>query len=219
MRVFRPFGSIATVCAVLVGSVALAADDSPHVRLKTSEGDIVLALDAEKAPVTVENFLRYVREGYYAGTIFHRVIPGFMIQGGGLDGSLKDKTEGQHPSIKNESENGLKNETGTVAMARTSVPDSATSQFFINVKDNAFLDRSQARDGVGYAVFGRVVEGMETVRRIEAKKTTSQGTFRDVPVDTVSILEASIIDRPAEGAKSATATTNEADSARPPSPK
>jgi cyclophilin family peptidyl-prolyl cis-trans isomerase len=166
----------------------------PMVILSTSLGDIKLELDQQKAPITVENFLGYVRAGYYDGTIFHRVIPGFMIQGGGLSAEMIDKREGQRPPIKNESTNGLKNDTGTVAMARTSAPDSATSQFFINVKDNAFLNRESAQDKVGYAVFGRVIEGMEVVHKIEKVKTTSKGPHQNVPVDPVVIKSARIVE-------------------------
>jgi len=171
----------------------------PLVKFTTSQGDITLELDPSRAPVTVENFLGYVRDGYYVGTVFHRVIPGFMVQGGGLDAELVDKADGRKAAIKNESDNGLKNETGTVAMARTSVPDSATSQFFINVKDNGFLDRGEARDGVGYAVFGRVVDGMDVVRKIEAVKTAPKGMHRDAPVDPVFITAAEVLE-PAAGA-------------------
>ena len=146
-----------------------------------------MELYADKAPITVKNFLDYAKAGYYDGTVFHRVIPGFMIQGGGLAPDMQDKREGQKPPIKNESSNGLKNETGTVAMARTSAPDSATSQFFINVKGNSFLDKERAQDGVGYAVFGKVVEGMDVVRKIEQVKTSTKGPHQNVPVDAVTI--------------------------------
>ncbi|TMB44200.1 MAG: peptidyl-prolyl cis-trans isomerase [Deltaproteobacteria bacterium] len=162
------------------------------VTLSTSMGDIKLELYPDKAPITVKNFLDYTKAGYYDGTIFHRVIPGFMIQGGGFTPDMQDKREGQKPPIKNESSNGLKNETGTVAMARTSVPDSATSQFFINVKDNSFLDKEKAQDGVGYAVFGKVVEGMDVVRKIEQVKTATKGPHQNVPVDAVLIKSAKV---------------------------
>ena len=168
------------------------AKENPMVTLSTSMGDIKLELYLDKAPVTVKNFLDYAKAGYYDGTIFHRVIPGFMIQGGGFTPDMQDKREGQKPPIKNESSNGLKNETGTVAMARTSVPDSATSQFFINVKDNSFLDKERAQDGVGYAVFGKVVEGMDVVRKIEQVKTATKGPHQNVPVDAVLIKSAKI---------------------------
>jgi len=174
--------------ALALGPSTLAnAKENPMVTLSTSMGDVKIELYADKAPVTVKNFLDYAKAGYYDGTIFHRVIPGFMIQGGGLTADMQDKREGQKPPIKNESSNGLKNETGTVAMARTSAPDSATSQFFINVKDNSSLDKEKAQDGVGYAVFGKVVEGMDVVRKIEQVKTATKGPHQNVPVDAVTI--------------------------------
>jgi peptidyl-prolyl cis-trans isomerase B (cyclophilin B) len=169
------------------GSLPAAAKGNPMVVLSTSMGDIKIELFADKAPVTVQNFLDYVKAGYYDGTIFHRVIPGFMVQGGGLTPDMQDKRQGQKAAIKNESSNGLKNDTGTVAMARTSAPDSATSQFFINVKDNAFLNKESAGDKVGYAVFGKVVDGMDVVRKIEQVKTGSKGPHQNVPVDAVTI--------------------------------
>ncbi len=176
------------------GGVATAAGKgNPMVLLSTSMGDIKVELYADKAPGTVKNFLDYVKAGYYDGTIFHRVIPGFMLQGGGLNADMQDKREGQRAPIKNESDNGLKNETGTLAMARTSVPDSATSQFFINVKDNGFLNRESAQDKVGYAVFGKVVDGMDVVRKIEQVKTTTKGPHQNVPVDPVTIKSAKVV--------------------------
>jgi cyclophilin family peptidyl-prolyl cis-trans isomerase len=165
---------------------------NPMVVLTTSLGDIKIELFADKAPVTVKNFLEYVQAGYYDGTVFHRVIPGFMIQGGGMDGELREKG-GQRPPIKNESTNGLPNTAGSLAMARTSVPDSATSQFFINAVDNAFLNKEKAQDGVGYAVFGKVVEGMDVVKKIEAVKTGSKGPHQNVPVDAVVIQTAKVV--------------------------
>jgi peptidyl-prolyl cis-trans isomerase A (cyclophilin A) len=166
---------------------------NPMVNLKTSLGDIRIELFPEKAPVTVKNFLEYVRAGYYDGTVFHRVIPGFMIQGGGMDADLKEKV-GLRAPIKNESSNGLLNAAGSVAMARTSVPDSATSQFFINTVDNDFLNREKSRDGVGYAVFGKVVAGMDVVKKIEAVKTASRGPHQNVPADSVVIVSATVVD-------------------------
>jgi len=163
------------------------------VVMDTSLGTMKIELDAAKAPVTVANFLGYVDDKFYDGTVFHRVIPNFMIQGGGLTSDMQDKREGQKPAIKNESSNGLKNETGTLAMARTSAPDSATSQFFINVKDNAFLDKEKAQDGVGYAVFGKVVEGMDVVRKIEQVKTATKGPHQNVPVDAVAIKSVKVV--------------------------
>jgi cyclophilin family peptidyl-prolyl cis-trans isomerase len=165
---------------------------NPMVVLTTSLGDIKIELLADKAPGTVKNFLEYVQAGYYDGTVFHRVIPGFMIQGGGMDGELRDKA-GQRPPIKNESTNGLLNAAGSVAMARTSVPDSATSQFFINAADNDFLNREKSADGVGYAVFGKVVEGMDVVKKIEAVKTSSRGPHQNVPVDAVVLQSAKVV--------------------------
>ena len=186
--------ALAGVLAVAIGgAVAAAGKGNPVVLLSTSMGDIKVELFADKAPGTVQNFIDYVNAGYYDGTIFHRVIPGFMIQGGGLTGDMKDKKEGQKAAIKNESSNGLKNETGTLAMARTSAPDSATSQFFINVKDNGFLNRDTAPDKVGYAVFGKVTEGMDVVRKIEQVKTTTKGPHQNVPVDAVVIKSVKVV--------------------------
>jgi peptidyl-prolyl cis-trans isomerase B (cyclophilin B) len=153
--------------------------------METSLGTIKIELDADKAPITVKNFLTYVDEGFYDGTVFHRVIPNFMIQGGGMEPGMKQKKT--HATIKNESSNGLANKRGTLAMARTSVPDSASSQFFINVVDNAFLDKAQAGDRVGYCVFGKVVEGMDVVDKIKAVKTTDKSGHGDVPVTDVVI--------------------------------
>ena len=159
---------------------------SPVVMMTTSLGSIRIELDADKAPATTENFLAYVGDTFYDGLIFHRVIPGFMIQGGGFDAQMKQK--GTKAPIKNEAANGLKNQIGTIAMARTSVVDSATAQFFINVKDNDFLNhRSASPDGFGYAVFGRVIEGMDVVHKIEKVKTGNRGFHQDVPVEAVII--------------------------------
>jgi cyclophilin family peptidyl-prolyl cis-trans isomerase len=152
----------------------------------TSLGDITLELNRAKAPVSTANFLKYVDKKFYDGTIFHRVIPDFMIQGGGFTPDMTQK-RGEAP-IKNEWQNGLKNARGSIAMARTSDPDSATSQFFINVKDNGFLD--QARDGAAYAVFGKVVEGMATVDKIKAVATTDKGPYQNVPETAVVIKSA-----------------------------
>jgi cyclophilin family peptidyl-prolyl cis-trans isomerase len=174
------------------GAAPAAGKGNPMVVLSTSMGDIKIELYADKAPITVKNFLEYVKAGYYDGTVFHRVIPGFMIQGGGMSADMQEK-KGGRPAIKNESENGLKNDTGTVALARTSAPDSATSQFFINVKDNSFLNRESAPDKVGYAVFGKVVEGMDVVKKIEQAKTTSKGPHQNVPVDAVVIKSAKVV--------------------------
>ncbi len=160
------------------------------VRLATSQGDIVLELDSDRAPKTVANFLQYVRAGHYDGTVFHRVIPGFMIQGGGMKENLSEKPT--RPPIALESRNGLSNQRGSIAMARTSVPESATSQFFINVVDNLMLDQANASDGHGYAVFGKVAEGMDVVDLIRAVPTASQGRLQNVPVKPVLINKASV---------------------------
>ena len=167
---------------------------NPMVILTTSLGDIKVELYPDKAPVTVKNFLDYTKAGYYDGTVFHRVIPNFMIQGGGLTPDMQEKTAGRTPAIKNESSNGLKNEVGTLAMARTSAPDSATSQFFINVANNEFLNKEKAQDKVGYAVFGKVVEGMDVVNKIVAVKTTSKGPHQNVPTDPVVIKSAKVVE-------------------------
>jgi len=156
------------------------------VVFETSHGTIKIELDADLAPVTAENFLKYVEEGLYAGTIFHRVIPGFMIQGGGFDPQMKEKAT--NPPITNEADNGLKNLRGTLSMARTQVKDSATSQFFINLQDNDFLDHG-SRD-FGYAVFAKVVEGMDVVDKIAGVATGNQGPHGDVPVEPITIESA-----------------------------
>lgn len=164
-----------------------------YVRLSTSMGDIVLELDSKAAPLTTDNFLGYVRDGHYDGTIFHRVIAGFMIQGGGMDTEMTEKDT--RDPIKNEAQNGLANLKYTVAMARTNQPHSATSQFFINTKENAFLDfTGETPQGWGYAVFGRVVEGQEIVDKIENVDTTSRSYHDDVPVEPVLIKKAEILD-------------------------
>ena len=162
------------------------------VILTTNHGKIKLELDAEKAPKTVENFLAYVRSGHYDGTIFHRVIDGFMIQGGGFEPGMKQK--GTRAPVKNEADNGLKNDKYTVAMARTSNPHSATAQFFINVSDNAFLDHTAPTpQGWGYAVFGRVVAGNDVVDTIEAVQTGRKSGHDDVPLEDVTILRATLL--------------------------
>ncbi len=166
---------------------------NPLIQIETSFGEIVLELDAAKAPASVENFLAYARAGHYDGTIFHRVIKGFMIQGGGMTAAMEEKPV-QAP-IKNEANNGLKNKTGTVAMARTSEIDSATAQFFINTEDNKFLDHAGLNpDKFGYAVFGKVVDGMNIVYTIEQVATTNSGVHKDVPKDPVVITKVTVID-------------------------
>jgi peptidyl-prolyl cis-trans isomerase B (cyclophilin B) len=162
---------------------------NPHVLLETSEGDILVELFADKAPLSVENFLRYVDESHYDDTIFHRVIKNFMIQGGGMTSSMAEKST--HAPIKNEAGNGLKNEAGTLAMARTMQVDSATAQFFINLVDNGFLDhKGPTPDGFGYAVFGKVVEGFEVVQKIGKVKTRHFKGHDDVPADPVALISA-----------------------------
>ena len=163
------------------------------VIIRTTFGDITLELDAEKAPITVANFLEYARAGFYDGTIFHRVIHNFMIQGGGFDTSMSQKPV--RKPIQNEADNGLKNDFGTIAMARTTDPHSATAQFFINVKDNDFLNHSgKNMQGWGYAVFGRMVEGEEVLEKIRNVKTASSRGHQDVPVDSVIIESVEVID-------------------------
>ena len=163
------------------------------VLLKTNQGDITLTLDAAKAPKSVANFLQYVKSGHYDGTIFHRVINNFMIQGGGMTAGMKQKPTGAE--IENEANNGLKNELGTVAMARTSDPHSATAQFFINVNDNEFLNHTaQNAQGWGYAVFGKVTEGMDVVDTIRKVKTGNAGFHQDVPAEDVVIEKASVLE-------------------------
>jgi peptidyl-prolyl cis-trans isomerase A (cyclophilin A) len=168
------------------GLVIGTAAHAQTLKLATSMGDIVVELDAQKAPKTVANFVQYVKDGHYNGTVFHRVIDGFMVQGGGMTADLKEKPT--RAPIPLESKNGLENLRGTLAMARTQVPDSATSQFFINVKDNAFLNAANSRDGNGYAVFGKVVSGMDVVDKIRTVPT-GRG---DVPVTPVIIKQATL---------------------------
>lgn len=172
-------------CALLLASTAVLADN-PRVLLNTSHGDIELELNAEAAPISVENFLRYADAGHYDGLIFHRVIPGFMIQGGGFDANMRQRAVGQ--PIKNEADNGLKNDRYTVAMARTQVRDSATSQFFINLTSNDFLNHG-SRD-FGYAVFGKVIAGEHVVETIAKVPTGNQGGHQNVPQNPVTIISA-----------------------------
>jgi peptidyl-prolyl cis-trans isomerase A (cyclophilin A) len=179
----------------LTFSLALAAAGghaagAEKVRLSTTQGDIVIELDRAKAPKTVENFVEYVKAGHYDGTVFHRVIDGFMIQGGGMTPDMSQRPT--RAPIPLESRNGLANVRGSVAMARTADPDSATAQFFINLKDNEFLDAAKARDGRGYAVFGKVVEGMETVDKIRGVPTATKGMHANVPVEPVVIRKATL---------------------------
>jgi cyclophilin family peptidyl-prolyl cis-trans isomerase len=175
------------ITASLLSTHALAAD--PQVEIKTNMGTMVLELYPDKAPKTVENFLQYVKDGFFKGTVFHRVIPGFMIQGGGFNADLAQK-QARAP-IQNEAGNGLKNDTGTIAMARTSDPHSATAQFFINVKDNQMLDFTPGNPG--YAVFGKVSKGMDVMKKIEAVQTGNRGGHENVPIKPVVIEDAKIL--------------------------
>jgi peptidyl-prolyl cis-trans isomerase B (cyclophilin B) len=171
--------TLISIVVILAFSFAAIAGDNPSVALETSKGKIVLELYADKAPQSVKNFLAYVEAGYYDGTIFHRLFPDFMIQGGGFTAEMKTKRT--QPSIQNEADNGMPNERGTIAMARTQDPHSATAQFFINTKDNDFLNhKGKSPQGWGYAVFGYVVEGMSVVDAISNVKTVTRGRYRDV---------------------------------------
>jgi cyclophilin family peptidyl-prolyl cis-trans isomerase len=184
---FRACLPAVAAVTMLMGATPLAL--AQKVKLDTSMGDIVIELDAAKAPKSVDNFLKYVKAGHYDGTVFHRVIPNFMIQGGGMTADMKEKPT--RAPIPLESRNGLNNARGTVAMARTGIPDSATSQFFINVKDNDFLDYSgESPQGWGYAVFGRVVEGQDVVDKIRKVRTGNAGGHQNVPLDAVVIEKA-----------------------------
>ncbi|MCU0835588.1 MAG: peptidylprolyl isomerase [Chromatiaceae bacterium] len=182
--------TLAGLLLALVASATPALADNPRVLLETSKGTITVELDAEKTPKSVEGFLGYVDAGFYDGTIFHRVIPDFMIQGGGY-GEQMDRKETRAP-IQNEADNGLKNDRGTLAMARTSNPHSATSQFFINLKDNEFLNhKGKSPQGWGYAVFGRVISGMEVVDAIAGEPTGMRAGMQDVPNTPIVIQRAS----------------------------
>lgn len=171
----------------------MSAKGNPMVLIKTGMGDIKVELNPEKAPITVKNFLEYVDAGFYNDTIFHRIIQTFMVQGGGFTEDMQQKPV--RAPIKNEADNGLKNERGTIAMARTFVVDSATAQFFINVVDNAFLDHKDKTDqGFGYCVFAKITEGLDTVDKIKAVKTGRKGGHGDVPIDVVKMIEVKRID-------------------------
>lgn len=178
------------LCCTMQLSHSSTQDNKTMVKLHTNHGTITLQLDAEKAPNTVKNFLDYVNSGFFSNTIFHRVIPGFMIQGGGFEPGMKQKPT--NAPVKNEAANGLKNETYSIAMARTSDPHSATAQFFINVKNNGFLDYP-GQDGWGYCVFGKVVEGKEVVDAIAKVKTGNSGYHQDVPTEDVIITKAEVV--------------------------
>ena len=176
---------------VLVQSVAIgfSSESRPRIVMETSKGNISIELYPDKAPLTVKNFIAYVDSGFYNGTIFHRVIPGFMIQGGGFTSDMKRKPT--KAPVRNEADNGMKNNRGTIAMARTQDPHSATAQFFINTVDNDFLNhRSKSGQAWGYAVFGKVIQGMEVVDAISSMKTENAGMMRNIPVESVLIIEA-----------------------------
>jgi peptidyl-prolyl cis-trans isomerase A (cyclophilin A) len=180
---------VAATLAATAPALSWAQDNAPKVRLTTSMGDIVVALDPAKAPLSVENFLQYVKDKHYDGTVFHRVIDNFMIQGGGFTAQLKQKAT--RAPIALEASNGLRNDRGTIAMARTSNPNSATSQFFINLVDNAPLNAPNP-DGYGYTVFGKVVAGMEVVDKIKSVPVGNQGMHQNVPTTPVTILKATL---------------------------
>jgi peptidyl-prolyl cis-trans isomerase B (cyclophilin B) len=183
-------------CLILAFAVPIQAQDkAPRVILETSHGNIVIELDPQAAPLTTANFIAYVENGFYDDTLFHRVIKGFMIQGGGLTRDMRPKATQE--AVVNEADNGLKNEVGTIAMARTQDPHSATAQFFINVADNTPLNHIRKTSaGWGYCVFGRVIEGMDVVRAIETVTTTSRAGHRDVPAETVLIKRAAMVADP-----------------------
>ena len=185
----RQFAGALTALAILPASIAAQA--APQVKIETNMGDITVELNEKAAPKTVANFLAYVKSGFYKNTLFHRVIPNFMIQGGGFVSGMDEKDT--RAPIPIESRNGLSNARGTIAMARTNDPNSATSQFFINVKDNHFLNASASRDGYGYTVFGKVIAGMNTVDAIARVKTHSVGYFDDVPIRDVVIKKMTIV--------------------------
>jgi len=182
----QPIKTLSALAAALL--LAALPAWAQTVRLTTTEGDIRIELDAQKAPKSVDNFVKYVKAGHYNGTIFHRVIDGFMIQGGGFTTKLEQRPT--RPPIPLEAGNGLTNVRGSIAMARTANPNSATSQFFINVVDNPGLDAANARDGQGYAVFGHVVEGIEVVDKIRTKPTGAQGMHQNLPLTPVIITKA-----------------------------
>ena len=184
---------LVAVAMLLSAATAFAqGGKNPMVLMETSLGNIKIELDAEKAPISTANFLAYAKEGFYDGTIFHRVIPNFMIQGGGFTPDMKQKDP--KAPIKNEAGNGLKNTLGTIAMARTGVVDSATAQFFINTKDNAFLDhKDETPQGFGYAVFGKVVDGLDVVKKIEAVQTGNKGMHQNVPNEPVIIKTVKVL--------------------------
>jgi peptidyl-prolyl cis-trans isomerase A (cyclophilin A) len=186
---------LAMLCGIVFGADTAPKGGNPVVLLETSKGKIKVELYPEKAPISVKNFLAYVKEGHYDGLIFHRVIRDFMIQGGGFTKEMKERRPA-HPPIKNEAGNGLRNDRGTIAMARTGVVDSATAQFFINAVNNDFLNHvDETPRGFGYAVFGKVIEGMDVVDRIRAVPTGRVSMFQDVPRESVTILKATAVEK------------------------
>jgi peptidyl-prolyl cis-trans isomerase B (cyclophilin B) len=183
---------LGALVTLITAGASMAVAGNPKVEMETSKGKMVIELFPEKAPETVKNFLNYVEAKFYDGTIFHRVIPKFMIQGGGFTSDMKKKTGGT--PIKNEADNGLKNERGTIAMARTGDPHSATAQFFINSANNDFLNhKSKTQQGWGYVVFGKVISGMDVVNAISAVKTVTRGGYRDIPAETIEIRSARVL--------------------------
>jgi peptidyl-prolyl cis-trans isomerase B (cyclophilin B) len=183
---------LAAIVSLVTAGGIMAAESNPKVEMETSKGKMVIELFPEKAPETVKNFLNYVEAKFYDGTIFHRVIANFMIQGGGFSVDMKRKSAGK--PIKNEADNGLKNDRGTIAMARTGDPHSATAQFFINSVNNDFLNhKSKTQQGWGYVVFGKVIAGMDIIDAISASKTVTRGRFRDVPAETIEINSAKVL--------------------------
>ena len=183
---------LSALITLVTAGVTMAAAGNPKVEMETSKGKMVIELFPDKAPETVKNFLNYVETKYYDGTIFHRVIPKFMIQGGGFTSDMKQKSAGA--PIKNEADNGLKNDRGTIAMARTGAPHSATAQFFFNSVNNDFLNhKSKTQQGWGYVVFGKVISGMDVIDAISAVKTVTRGGFRDVPAETIEIISARVL--------------------------
>ena len=183
---------LGALVALVTAGAGMAVAANPKVEMETSKGKMVIELFPDKAPETVKNFLNYVETQYYDGTIFHRVIPKFMIQGGGFTADMKQKSAGA--PIENEADNGLKNDRGTIAMARTGDPHSATAQFFINSVNNDFLNhKSKTQQGWGYVVFGKVIAGMDVIDAISAVKTVTRGRFRDVPAETIEIISARVL--------------------------
>mgnify|MGYP001048008099 CR=1 FL=1 len=179
------------VCAFAV-SAAVAATPAPRVQFKTSMGNFTVEVYPDKAPKTVANFLQYVKDGFYKGTIFHRVMDGFMVQGGGLTPDMKEKDT--HPPVENEANNGLKNNKYTIAMARRMDPNSASAQFYVNVVDNNMLNYP-GQDGFGYTVFGKVVDGTDTIDKIKAVETTTKGSYQNVPVKPIVIESATVVSK------------------------